>query len=318
MNRKQWNALVRKHAPPFGAFLASYEWGVFQRALGRKVERVYASSDAGEMIAQAIRMDLPMGFTYWMIPKGPTGTMQPEKMTNALRQHLTDATFLRLEPTVASRLLKVDDAQPATTLLLDLDQDSESILAEAKSKTRYNIRLSKRKGVTCSVVGLERFDDFMRLMEQTTHRDQFRAHPEVYYKTMLETIQSDETNAFLAMAFFEERPIAANLMIDFNGVRTYLHGATSNLHRNTMAQYGLHWYLIEDAVHKGMRAFDFWGIAPQDAPSDHKWAGITRYKKGFGGREVTMPGTFDMPIRHITYSTYRFVRNLRRFRIRRK
>lgn len=318
MNRTQWNELVKKHAPPFGAFLASFEWGAFQRALGRSVERVYTSSADGEMIAQAIRHDLPFGFNYWMISKGPTGTMAPEKMVSALRQQLSDGAFLRIEPNFVSRMLKTNDVQPAATLMLDLKLGSQELLAQMKSKTRYNIRLANRKGVVCKIVGLDRFEDFVRLMEQTTHRDSFRAHPDLYYKTMLETMKDTDAQAFLAMAFYEDRPIASNIMIDFNGVRTYLHGATSNLHRNVMAQYGLHWFLIEDAVEKGMHQFDFWGIAPEGASSDHPWSGITRYKKGFGGKELSMPGTFDLPLRYVSYSLYRSIRNMRRFRFRKK
>ncbi|MFH1712536.1 MAG: peptidoglycan bridge formation glycyltransferase FemA/FemB family protein [Patescibacteria group bacterium] len=312
MDKKTWNNYVKELAPPFGAFLQSWEWGEFQKALGRKVERIYSSTQEGDLLAQAVRMDLPLGQYYWQVPKGPIGTLSQEKALEVLRQHLEGAVFLRLEPPVEYRLMRVDDIQPSTTLVVDLKQDEEKLLSQMKSKTRYNVRLSERKGVEFKRVEADRLDDFFRLMEQTTHRDNFRAHPEVYYRTMLEVLHNGEVDAFLAMAFYEDRPIASNVMIDFDGVRTYLHGATSNLHRNVMAQYGMHWHLIQEARQLGYKAFDFWGIAPENADFSHAWTGITRYKKGFGGKVLAAPGTYDLPLKHLWYSTYSFIRGARR------
>ncbi|MCH8049273.1 peptidoglycan bridge formation glycyltransferase FemA/FemB family protein [Patescibacteria group bacterium] len=313
MDRKEWNNQVRKHALASGAFLQSGEWGEFQRALGRRVERIFLSTREGELIAQAIRMDLPFGQYYWHTPKGPIGAMSMERMVEVLRQHLGGALFLRIEPLEGPGLLKVDDVEPSTTLLLDLTHGGEALLADMKSKTRYNIRLAERKGVVCKKIDIDYFNDFMRLIEQTTRRDNFRAHPAVYYRTMLKVLGAGEVKAYLAAAFYDNRPIAVNIVVDFAGVRTYLHGATSNLHRNVMAQYALHWYLMKDAMRCGFHTFDFWGIAPEDAGPKHSWTGITRYKKGFGGKMITSPGTFDLPLKHLWYSAYRFVRGARRF-----
>jgi len=311
MNRQEWNELVLRYAPPFGAFLQSWEWGAFQQQLGRQVERVYHVDANGVLLGQAIKMDLPLGQFYWYLPKGPLGTMSQARMESVLREELPDATFLRIEPRGVSRLLQVVDVQPRTTLQLDLTQSEETLLMGMKSKTRYNIRLSERKGVVCRQADLEAFEDFIRLMDQTTQRDQFVAHPDVYYRTMLESLSGQEARARLIMAYFEGRPIAGNIVLDFHGVRSYLHGATSNLHRNVMAQYALHWYVILEAKRAGMQAFDFWGVAPEDAGPEHPWAGISRYKQGFGGRVLEMPGTFDLPMRHLWYSMYRMGKKVR-------
>jgi peptidoglycan pentaglycine glycine transferase (the first glycine) len=310
MNRKEWNKRVIEHAPSFGGFLHSYEWGEFQRRLGRVVERVFVEDEKGVTMAQAVKMDLPFGQFYWYVPKGPLGTAPVEHQVEVLRQQLPDGLFLRLEPKDGGRMLQVRDMQPSHTTVLDLRK--EELLASFKSKTRYNIRLSQRKGVVCKKVNRHRFDDFLRLLDQTTTRDQFSAHPPAYYQTMIETMTSEDARAYLAMAFYDDRPLAANVMIDFGGVRTYLHGASSNLHRNVMAPYGLHWFLIEDAKKRGFQQFDFWGVAPVDAGPKHTWAGITRYKMGFGGPVLEHPGTFDIPMKHLGYAAYSGLRRMRR------
>ncbi len=315
MDRKSWNNLVEQHAPRFGGFLHSWQWGEFQRSLGRVVERIYRDDEQGVTLAQAIKIPLPLGQYYWYIPKGPIGSASIDHRIEVLREELPGAMFSRLEPVEDPGLQKVNDMQPSTTTVLDLSKGKDGIFNNLKSKTRYNIRLAQRKGVVPKIVNMHRFEDFVRLLEQTTTRDKFSAHPEAYYRAMLEAMKNDGAKAYLAVGFYEERVICANIMIDFAGVRTYLHGASSNLHRNVMAPHLVHWYLIEDAIRQGMHTFDFWGIAPEGSGPKHPWQGITRYKKGFNGDIIEHPGTFDLQMKHMWYGLYRAVRGVRRFKV---
>ena len=264
------------------------------------MERIVFQDDHGLTLAQAIKFDLPLGQYYWYVPKGPIGTASVEHQIEVIRERLPGAMFLRLEPLSGGQMLKVLDVQPANTIVLDLAKSEEGLRKAMKPKTRYNIGLAQKKGVVIKTVNIKRFEDFLRLMDQTSARDRFSTHPDEYYKVMLETMRDDRgAKAFVAMAFYEERPLAANIMIDFAGVRTYLHGASSNLHRNVMAPFLLHWELIRDAKRRGFHTFDFWGVAPEGASAKHSWAGITRYKEGFGGLRVEQPGTFDIPMKHM-------------------
>ena len=314
MNRSHWNHVVAEHAPRFGAFLQSWEWGAFQRSLGRRIERLLDEGSEGIFLAQAIEMPLPLGQRYWFVPKGPLGTVSAEDMVAKLRSGLSDGVFFRIEPPVDPKTVKVPDVQPAHSMVLDLHSSEEELLGDMKSKTRYNIRLANRKGVECRVVGMNKFEDFVRLLDQTSVRDHIRSHPTEYYKAMLHTMNGGECKAFLAMAFYDGRPLAANIMVDFAGQRTYVHGATSNLHRNVMAQYALHWFLIQDAKEKGMKSFDFYGVAPEGADERHSWYGITRYKMGFGGEVVEAPGTYELQVKHIWYGLYRLAKKVRRIK----
>jgi len=310
MDRSTWNSHIAQFQPAFGGFLQSWEWGSFQRSVGRPVERLFFHEEK-TFLAQAIKMDLPFGQHYWVVPKGPLGDMSSAEMINRLRENLPDGVFFRIEPQQHPRTVKVSDVHPATSLVVDLEQSEEDLLASMKSKTRYNIRVAERKGVECRHVDIDHFDDFVRLLDQTSHRDQIRSHQKTYYKSMLEVMQHGEARAFLAMAFYEDRPLAANIIVDFAGQRTYLHGATSNLHRNVMPQYALHWFLMQEAKQKGMKSFDFYGIAPDGADEQHPWFGITRYKKGFGGMIVEDPGTFELQSSFIWYGAYRLAKKIR-------
>lgn len=317
MNRVDWDNLVIAHAPRFGAFLQTWEWGSFQESLGRKVERLAVTDERGTMLAQTISLDLPFGWNYWQVPKGPLGTMPPRQMTKELTQSFAQGAFVRIEPSVApDKVWKTKDVQPSVSSVLDLTQGLEAVLANMKPKTRYNIRLAEKKGVTARIVsGKEAMEDLARLLEQTAVRDRFSLHPIAYYEAMLESLKDGPVRCFVAFAEYEGRPLAANITIDFNGQRTYLHGASSNLHRNLMAPAYLHKFLIEDAIKQRMTSYDFWGVAPVGARKGHPWAGITQFKLGFGGEMATAPGTFDISLSGPIYALYRsskFIQKLRR------
>ncbi len=317
-DRMTWNDQLKAHAPRFGAFLQSFEWGEFQESLGRTVERLALEKGGATMLATAVRLPLPFGWSYWFVPKGPAGDMSAGKAVRELALSIPGGAFFRVEPAAACRGWRAKDMNPSTTSVLDLTVGMDAIDAGMKAKTRYNIRLAEKKGVTVEVAGAEAFDDFTRLLEQTATRDGFSLHPLEYYRAMLEQFRDGEVRAFLVIARYDDRPIAANLMIDFNGQRTYLHGASSNLHRNVMAPYLLHKFLIEDAIAKGMTSYDFWGVAPVGSPQSHPWAGVTRFKLGFGGEIVSTPGTIDVPTNIFIYSLYRLAKLFRKPRRRQR
>jgi len=313
VDQASWNALVEQHTPPFGAFLQSWEWGEFQMALGFEVIRIQEEVKGKLVLAQAVQFPLPFKSSYWHVPKGPLGDVQPKVAIDFLKKTLPGGAFLKLEPVAKPRGgNRAKDRQPAVTTIVDLTQSEAQIAEGMKAKTRYNIRLAEKKGVTSRIVGMEHFDDLVRLMQQTAERDGFSLHEVDRYKKMLEMLRTKGCEAFMAMAFFEDRPLAANIMIDAFGTRTYLHGASSNLYRNVMAPYALHDFLMKDARAKGLKAYDFWGIAPPEAGEEHPWAGISRFKTGFGGTTVRMPGTFDISKNVVMYSLYRFAKKVRR------
>lgn len=319
-NKELWNGFVREHAPRSGAFLQSWEWGEFQRAAGYGVRRAFATDDRGPAVAaQTVEHRLPLGQRYLYCPRGPL--VRPDasplaEKTLAAMARRTRALFVRFEPGTFVRRSGVDarpstSVSPASTLLTDLTLTFDDLARAEHPKTRYNVGLAERKGVTVELDGRS-FGDAWPLFEATSSRGGFRLHPRRYYERMLETLSGEDCRAFLAVARFQGKPVAANVMIDFGGTRTYLHGASSNEHRDVMAPYLLHWMLLGEAKHRGIRRYDWWGIAPEDADASHPWSGITRFKLGFGGERVDFPGTFDLVTRPTAYRLYETVRAVRR------
>ncbi|MDP3985337.1 MAG: peptidoglycan bridge formation glycyltransferase FemA/FemB family protein [bacterium] len=309
-DQKKWNDLTQKNLPLSGGFLQSWDWGEFQKAAGATVLRLGNETEAVQMVEHR----LPLGRRYWFLPRS--------NMIFGLREemHARGAFFLRFEPLIETdvpdSVQKTIAISPPATLLLDLTTDEKGLLDAMHEKTRYNIRLSARKGVVVQKGTSDDFEEFWKLMEETAKRDKFRLHPKSYYQKMLEILnpesyklQAKSCFVQLWLARFEGKLLAAGLWMYANGVVTYLHGASSSEQRSVMAPHALHWEVIRDAAQNGYAHYDFWGI---NLDPHSAWAGITRFKMGFGGRVVEFPGTFDLPVSTFWYSVYKFARKVRR------
>ena len=106
--------------------------------------------------------------------------------------------------------------------------------------------------------------------------------------------------------------IAAGLIFDDGKTCYNLQGAQSEEGRKLHATGILTIQLILDAKSKGQQTFDFWGIAPENAPKNHPWAGFTGFKKTFAGYEKAYAGTYDLVEKPITYKLYQLMRKIRR------
>ncbi|MFH0830621.1 MAG: peptidoglycan bridge formation glycyltransferase FemA/FemB family protein, partial [Parcubacteria group bacterium] len=82
-----------------------------------------------------------------------------------------------------------------------------------------------------------------------------------------------------------------------------LHGASSGAERNRMPTFAVQWEAIKEAQRLGLDWFDLHGVAPSDDPA-HLWAGITRFKLGFGAQRQTYMGALDLPLKKTWYRLY--------------
>ncbi len=312
-----WDAFVKQHGPRSGRFLQSWQWGEFQKTLGRHVDRIYIDQD-GDLagVAQSIRTFLPIFGCYDYVPRGPI-VKSSMHLADTMKKISGECLFVRfdaLSDTTESlaelHLHKSIDVQPAHTVINKLEVSEEELLKHMHSKTRYNIGLAEKKNLDIRMSDVS-LDQVWSLFSQTSKRGAFRLHEHTYYETMLTVLAHTSPRVFLAAAFYEDQPVAATIMLDFGETRTYLHGASAHEHRTLMAPSLLHWELMKDAKRNGLKAYDWWGVSPP-LEEQHPWAGISRFKRGFGGEEVEYPGTYDLVSKPVGYWIYQMVRKIRR------
>jgi lipid II:glycine glycyltransferase (peptidoglycan interpeptide bridge formation enzyme) len=301
-----------------GGFLQSDLWREFQNSYGRQT----FTFETVNVKANLIEFPLPFAGKYQYCPRGPL-IEAGENLKQDLRDLVgfaksKDANWLRIEPidqrelnliksSVFQKLIKTrHDIQPKEIFVLDISKDTEKLLSEMKAKTRYNINVAKKKGVQVEVGGDEYIEEFLRLTKEMTQRQGIVSHPEQYYRHMLKTFPTEMLKIYVAK--YQEKIIAAHLML-FNGkYATYLHGASSNESRNVMAPYLLQWQAIIDAKQQGCTNYDFGGVKVSKDNQDGKsWEGITKFKLGFSPetKPYIFPGTFDIVINPRAYGLYR-------------
>jgi lipid II:glycine glycyltransferase (peptidoglycan interpeptide bridge formation enzyme) len=192
--------------------------------------------------------------------------------------------------------------QPPRSMWVDIVADEEAVLAAMKQKTRYNIRLAARKGVSVRLGSADDLPIFYRLMQTTGQRDRFGIHSLDYFRTMFELFAPDRIVLLLAEVGAE--PVAGLIIFTHGPTAYYLYGASSNAHRDKMPTYLLQWEAIRWAKAHDCQKYDLWGIPDVDEASlearfgAHSeepaglW-GVYRFKRGFGGRIIRSVGAFD-------------------------
>lgn len=187
------------------------------------------------------------------------------------------------------------DILPSTTIFLDVSASEEDLLNGMKSKTRYNIRLSKRKGVKIQRAGLEKIDIWYKLYKETAMRNGLFVNDIDYFVSVL-SARADDTSSpahvELLIAEAEGEPLAAMFLVISGQRGTYLYGASSSCKRNYMPTYALQWEAILIAKEYGCTEYDMFGVSPGPDQS-HPMYGLYQFKTGFGGDLYHHLGCWD-------------------------
>jgi len=302
MSKEQWNQFIIKNG---GSFLQSWQWGEFQESLGRKIWRIETNNLKGLVV----KHNLPFKKNYLYCPRGPVGDNDLKYFLEEIHKIAKQekSIFFKIESESNLKLsdfkLSQKQIQPNKTIILDLNKSKEELLNQMHQKTRYNIRLAQKKNVIIKEVDNNKLDVFLKLSEETAKRDKFNLHSKEYYRKMVKALER-EGLIKIFLAEYDNNVVAANLVCFFGKTAIYLHGASDYNYRNLMAPYLLQWETILKAKDNGFISYDFWGI------NEKKWPGVTRFKKGFNGEEISYPGAFDLIFNKIWYKTYNLVRKI--------
>jgi len=184
---------------------------------------------------------------------------------------------------------------PTNTLYISLVADLNSILDRMKPKTRYNIKLSQKKGVTVRMADISDLHIWYHLYSDTAQRNGLYLNDIKYFEAIL-TTRADSTKSpaevYYLIAEYEKTPLAAMFLIISGQRGSYLYGASSNINRNYMATYALQWEAIKISKEKGCIEYDMFGISPKNDIA-HPLHGLYQFKTGFGGEIFHSLGCWD-------------------------
>jgi lipid II:glycine glycyltransferase (peptidoglycan interpeptide bridge formation enzyme) len=286
----EWNQYLQSH--PNAHLLQTSEWGELKSAFGWKPVRLIS----GKTGVQILFRKLSLGLTVGYIPKGNVDQSLWSEIDAASKQN--HAIFLKLEPDLwedqnldtwnMALRTSPHNIQPPRTMIVDLHRPDEEILARMKQKTRYNIRLAEKKGVTVRV--WNNIESFHKMMLVTGDRDRFGIHSLEYYRRAYELFHPTAMCELL-VAEYEGKPLAALMVFAWGRRAWYFYGASTDEERNRMPTYLLQWEAIKWAKARGCEEYDLWGVPDEDEKAleanfetrhDGLW-GVYRFKRGFGG-----------------------------------
>lgn len=316
---REFDSFVKAHCN--GHFMQTTAWADVKPMWDWQGIVVYGSEGITAAMGVLIR-PLPLGFSMLYAPRGPVCDRNDqalwEELLAALKQlaRKRKGILLHLDPDESDsnshfRAMlkelgfteKADEGfgniQPQYVFRLSLNNREEGeVFRSFSQKTRYNIGLSLRKGITLrEYAGDEAIphgvlEDFYSLMETTGQRDHFFIRTQAYFEGLLRALQED---ARIFVAYLYGQPIAGSIEVFCGKKAWYLYGASANAHRNAMPNYLLQWVMIQRAIARGCEMYDFRGV-PGDVTEADPLYGLYRFKKGFSGTYTKFTGLF----------TYRF------------
>ncbi len=219
-----------------------------------------------------------------------TETDQPEPDGEAVR-----ADFLRRGWRFADNQIQFKN-----TALVDLSLSEDDLLARMKQKTRYNVRLGAKKGLTVRVGTEKDWPLLYKMYAETSLRDGFVIRDEAYYRTVWKTF---EASSAPLMAELNGEALAAVYLFHFAGRAYYLYGMSRERHRELMPNYLLQWEAMKWARAQGCHLYDLWGAPDEFNEADSLW-GVFRFKEGLGGSAVRTLGAWDYAPNPLWYTMY--------------
>ena len=263
-----------------------------------------------EALSEALREYLPTTCAFirwdlsWKSPyqiddseaAEPGNTGRPPNRIRELRMNFnTDHWNLVKAPT---------NSQPVDTVVLNPRRGESALLSDMKTKTRYNIRLSFRKGVEVENAPLDKLHLWYEMYARTMERKGVKAGPYSYFATLFEAVETlppplrPRLRLLLAKKGGE---YLAGIVLAITGrYALYLYGASAPRKRNLMPTYRLQWEAIQEAKRSGCSAYDLHGV-PANKSSSNPMYGLLQFKTGFGGELIHRRGCWDYPLDHEIY-----------------
>ena len=312
--RETWNAALA--ALPLAHVLQTWEWGQFKARHGWTPHYLlwqHPQGDAGlrpTAAALVLRRQISrLPFCVMYVPKGPAMDYADAPLADQVLSDLerfarqSRAIFIKIDPDLNPHPLpfslvgrrewreSAEQIQFRNTMEIDLRYSEDELLAAMHQKTRYNIRLAQKRGVTVRTGSLADLELLYAMYDETARRDHFIIRPLDYYRDAWGSF----IEAGLAQPLIgevESVPVAALILFNFAGRAYYFYGMSRDLHRDKMPNHLLQWEAMRWSRAQGCAVYDMWGAPDVLVESDPMW-GVYRFKQGFGGRFVQHIGAWD-------------------------
>ena len=315
-DRGAWDRFI--DACNTNTFLDSWSWSEVESDIGRTVYRLGIFEDGAQIGAVLAVVLVARRGSILLCPHGPVFSkdIPISAYSDAVAAMRTELGVIgRKEGCVCIRVcpLMFDSAEnrelfavngfrsapihvySELSWMLDITPEEEELLKQMKKNTRYGIRKAEKDGVTVtSSVDPEDLELFWDLYIKTADRHGFVVYPKKLINAEFRRF-AEQGRARWYFAHFQNEIISAALIVYGSTTAFYHHGASAHALGSITPGEALQWKIIQDARSHGLVRYNFWGVVPDEADS-HPWAGLSRFKKGFGGYAEAYLRAQDIPL----------------------
>ena len=299
-------------------FLNSWNWGEFQKREGERIWR-FGIYDNEQLISVAlvIKVKARRG-TFLFVPHGPNINNQDTRNNNQILETLTNklkeiakqekAHFIRIAPIWEKSKQNSDffeqlgfvpapiHIHPEATWELDIKPSEQDLLMNMRKTTRYLIRQAQ-KNADIEIIKTQNIEDLKKFNEiycSTATRHKFVPFSLKYTQNQFSSFLPDD-QILVFLGKYKNEVVSSAVIVFWQNIGFYHHGASLSKYNKIPVSYLLQWEAIKEAKRRGCERYNFWGIAPDDN-KNHPWAGLSLFKKGFGGYRKDYVQTQDLPL----------------------
>lgn len=329
-----WNSFLKESRYEY--FQQSWEWGEFNKALGKKVFR-WGVFSAEKLVSVCLGIEEPSKVGKLLYcPRGPvldwSDVSLAKNVMEKLVEHvqgLSEYIFLRVDPGVLRNNEQLSEVfaqggfhasvgfwQVERAWVLDIKGKSdEELLSGMRKNARYSLRKALKSGVEVAFSeDLLDVKEFAEMLQSMSEKKGFAAMPSEYLVKQYEMLGGRDGFLKLYVAKKDGKMIAGAVVAFYGQEGSYLHGASREL-GDSQAPYLLQWQAIRDARETGLLKYNFWGVVEdKNYHPGYPGFGYSNFKRGFGGRVEEYIRTQDYVFKPIQYRLFSLQEKYRQWR----
>lgn len=315
-NKKVWEDFLSKH--PEANFLQSWSWGEFHQAWGHQIQRS-GFFKKGKLVGVMLSVvENAKRGKYLTVPGGPIIAWKDQTLIKLFVDEVrkiaqeNECVFVRVRPQ-----LKSDDfsknlfkklgfinapmhLHAELTSQLDIIPSAEQLLANMRKATRYEVRKAISSGIKIETSSDENtIKKFYELQLETAKRQKFVSFSFKFLSEQFKVFLQNN-QAILYSAKLGNKLLAQAFIIFYGTEAAYHYGASTQEGRKYPGAYLIQWEAIKEAKKRSLRRYNLWGVAPE-GDKDHRFAGLSLFKRGFGGVDFEYLHAQDLIINYPRY-----------------
>lgn len=325
--KSEWEKFILSHEE--ANFLQSWYWGEFHTNLGNKIQRTgFYNGDELVGVVLSIVESAKRG-RYLIVPGGPVINWNNNKLVYDVFTEIKNiakknkCVFVRIRPQLIENVFSINIFKNSNarfspmhltadlTSQLDITKSEDEILVNMRKGTRYEIRKAEKLGIQITSSKDEKLiKQFYDLQVGTAKRQHFVPFSFKFFCEQFKVFFNPD-NALIYTAKYEGKILAQAFIIFYGQEAVYHYGVSTEDGRKYPGAYLLQWEAIKEAKRRGIKKYNFWGVAPLD-DKNHRFAGVSLFKRGFGGEDVQYLHAQDIIINYPKYLVNFAIENIRK------